>query len=126
MPTSSRSSRSAGRYDGPASTSARREETAMSSTYKSRVPKLCGADVELGNSVLGLTGADGTGRIASRLLLAEIDGLAASGGDGRALPAEEPSDPRDWARRFLPANGSCCYIDMDHIEVTTPEVLGAH
>jgi hypothetical protein len=98
----------------------------MSSTSCSRVPKLCGADVELGNSVLGLASNDGTGRIASRLLLAEIDGLPAGGGEAGELPAGEPLDPQDWARKYLPANGSCCYIDMDHLEVTTPEVLGAH
>lgn len=47
------------------------------------VPKLLGADVELANSVLGLRDPQGTGRIASRLLLGRIAGVpqyASSGG----------------------------------------------
>lgn len=40
-----------------------------------RLPKLCGADIELGNFVLGLQSQRGTGYEASRLLLGEIDGL---------------------------------------------------
>jgi len=54
----------------------------MSSTFRrldreadGRVPKVLGADVELANSVLGLHTADGTGRIASRLLLERIHGV---------------------------------------------------
>ena len=35
---------------------------------------LCGADIELGNFILGLVRADGTGREASRALLREIRG----------------------------------------------------
>src|SRR5580765_915076 len=38
-------------------------------------PKLCGADIELGNFVLGVETNRGTGFEASRLLLREIDGL---------------------------------------------------
>src|SRR6185312_4896745 len=38
-------------------------------------PKLCGADIELGNFVLGVQSNRGTGFEASRLLLREIDGL---------------------------------------------------
>lgn len=40
-----------------------------------RVPKLCGADVELGNFILGLDLPGGTAFEASRALLAQIDGL---------------------------------------------------
>lgn len=40
-----------------------------------RLPKLCGADIELGNFILGLDAKRGTGYEASRLLLREIDGL---------------------------------------------------
>jgi proteasome accessory factor A len=39
------------------------------------LPKLCGADIELGNFIVGLDQARGTGYQASRALLAEISGL---------------------------------------------------
>lgn len=42
---------------------------------ETRLPKLCGADIELGNFVLGLQSQRGTGYEASRILLGEIDGL---------------------------------------------------
>jgi len=41
-----------------------------------------------------------------------------AGDDGRY-------EHRDWGRKFLPTNGGCCYIDLDHLEVCTPEVLSA-
>lgn len=40
-----------------------------------RLPKLCGADVELGNFMLGVDRYSGTGYEASRALLREIEGL---------------------------------------------------
>ncbi len=39
------------------------------------LPKLCGADIELGNFIAGTDKAGGTGYEASRALLAEIEGL---------------------------------------------------
>ena len=56
----------------------RRRKNAGASSRKfdaQRLPKLCGADIELGNFVLGLRSNRGTGFEASRLLLREIDGL---------------------------------------------------
>jgi proteasome accessory factor A len=34
-------------------------------------------------------------------------------------------DPQDWRRTFLPGNGGCAYIDLDHLELCLPEVLSA-
>lgn len=109
-----------------------------------RFPKLCGADIELGNFVLGTSYSD-TGALASRALLAEIDGLPRAHGGGRAVSGGSWSsyscargqgedrasamptawDPQDWGRKFLPSNGGCVYIDLDHLELCLPEVLSA-
>ena len=43
-----------------------------------RLPKLCGADIELGNFILGLDWQSGTCHEASRALLAEIKGVSHS------------------------------------------------
>ncbi|MBD3163168.1 MAG: hypothetical protein GF328_13785 [Candidatus Latescibacteria bacterium] len=32
---------------------------------------------------------------------------------------------RDWGRRYLPGNGGCAYIDLNHLELCIPEVLSA-
>jgi len=103
------------------------------------LPKLNGADIELGNFVLGLPGFD-TGSFAARLLLAEIEGLPRSGecyhstcsthsrdscrGEGEEHQASGASTSRDWGRRFLP-NGACAYIDLGHLELCIPEVTSA-
>lgn len=118
-------------------------------------PKLCGADIELGNFVLGVETNRGTGFEASRLLLREIDGLprantyrgeacncagctkerealesagsgkgkrgAAGGNGGRQITI----NPQDWGRKYLPSNGGCAYIDLDHLELCIPEVISA-
>lgn len=89
-----------------------------------RLPKLCGADIELGNFVLGLDRPGGTAREASRALLREID-APYDGGDGR-LVAPKGYDPQDWGRRYLDTNGGCFYVDLDHLECCLPEVLSAH
>jgi hypothetical protein len=113
------------------------------------IPKLCGADMELGNSILGLEVAKGSGALASQLLLREIDGLplppkhqsagtvlceALSHGQGStqfstatASPNQSGSgyNPQDRDRKFLQANGGCAYIDLDHLELCLPEVLSA-
>jgi Pup amidohydrolase len=83
-----------------------------------RLPKLLGADVELGNFMLGDHGHD-TAREASRRLLREIDAPYADA-NGWCLPA----DPQDWGRKFLP-NGACAYVDLDHLEICVPEVVSA-
>jgi proteasome accessory factor A len=133
------------------------------------LPKMCGADTELGNFVLGAEGPAGSGEEASRALLREIDGFpktrlseAAAPGwrstvlypGGYGMPARERSgwstswydwrsygpahetsgyiaeaarsvyDRQDWGRKFL-RNGGCAYIDLDHLELATPETLSA-
>lgn len=117
------------------------------------LPKLCGADFELGNLILGLDLPKGTGALASHLLLREFDGLplsrksqsvcycAACTARRRALEdgyttAESLGDEcsmaksgsaynaQDWGRKFL-NNGGCAYIDLDHLELCIPEVLSA-
>ena len=121
-----------------------------------RVPKLCGADIELGNFVLGVAQPSGTGAFASRALLAEIEGLPKET-QGRGLQCDcsmcrarrdsqaddnvvEESreeqkvdrdesmsgfNAQDWGRKFLPANGGCAYIDLNHLELCLPEVISA-
>jgi proteasome accessory factor A len=109
-----------------------------------QVPKIIGADIELGNFLLGPRASDPTGPLASRLLLAEFDGvpshgtaggwLSKPGGDRIASPraAVHPSrriapgvHARDWGRKFLPTNGGCVYIDSDHLEMALPECRDA-
>ncbi len=97
-----------------------------------RTPKVLGADVELGNFVLGVDTASGTGAAASRCLLQEISGVAS--GFASVVPTSvygPPSvtasmiDPQDRGRRYLPSNGGCAYIDLDHLELALPETLSA-
>jgi proteasome accessory factor A len=35
------------------------------------------------------------------------------------------ANPQDWGRKFLPANGGCVYVDLDHLELCLPEVISA-
>lgn len=106
-------------------------------TSRERAPKLCGADIELGNFVLGTEGGGRSGREASHALLAEIDGLAV--GSAWRPPAECAGrigidlgttiagyNPQDWGRKFLASNGGCAYIDLDHLELCLPEVRSAY
>ena len=118
------------------------------------MPKLCGADVELGNFILGGQKQGDTGFEASRALLRHIDGLPLrAGSNGRqsgfsnqnqygcaeypvcgfpswySIPAGgticAPYNPQDWGRKFLPGNGGCAYIDLDHLEICLPEIISA-
>jgi proteasome accessory factor A len=87
------------------------------------VPKLCGADVELGNFVLGLERFAGTGYEASRALLREIEAPYA---ERVAYQGGYAYNPQDWGRKHLASNGGCAYIDLDHLELCQPEVLCAY
>jgi len=112
-----------------------------------RLPKLNGADIELGNFLLGLPAVD-TCATACRLLLAEIDGVPGSRSVYAPLPYSTTSGthrrgscgyddefdppysgdwyaPREYGRRFLPSNGGSAYEDMGHCELCLPEVLSA-
>ena len=139
-----------------------------SESTPARLPKLCGGDIELSNSVLGTASGQSTGWEASRALLREIDGLPrrlstwSSGGgsygnasrDGSSTyrspgygsasyggnayggstyggSAARPNsygygayDAQDWGRKWL-LNGSCAYIDLDHLEICLPECSSA-
>lgn len=118
-------------------------------SWPPRLPKMTGADVELGNFILGGDPATDSCREAARLLLQEIDGLplvpryhaatSVSGECRAAWPAtwtvhgaaggtadrEVTYDPQDWGRKFLPGNGGSSYIDLDHLEICLPEVRSA-
>ncbi|MGD0388431.1 MAG: proteasome accessory factor PafA2 family protein [Tepidisphaeraceae bacterium] len=121
-------------------------------------PKLCGADVELGNLIVGDSSdrAANTAGDAARALLDEIAGFSrASDGSYYAPSYADSAWPpqaggfycdsitqdrdggrvgresgyqqyaQDRGRKFLPANGSSVYIDLDHLEICLPEVISA-
>jgi proteasome accessory factor A len=90
----------------------------------SLLPKLCGADIELGNFVLGLERPNGTGELASRALLREIHARYAQ--SDSLEPFHRSYNPQDWGRKFLSSNGGCAYIDLDHLELCIPEVISAY
>jgi len=89
-------------------------------------PKVCGVDSELGNVLVGAalrTAGVGTGREASRALLRKVQGVARCG----LQPVSGSGyNPQDWGRKYLPSNGGCIYIDLDHLELCIPEVLSAY
>jgi len=119
------------------------------------VPKLCGGDIELANFATGVELPGGTGCAAALALLRKIQGVAGkprltyASSESRefredsASPSDESGygasstgysssyagyggiNPQDWMRTFLPANGGCAYIDLDHLEICLPEVLSA-
>ena len=111
------------------------------------LPKLCGADIELGNFIAGIEQIGGTGFDASHALLAEIKGLPVRPGNyfdsywstASAIPKVEEDahtescglkgnsiyNPQDVSRRFLAGNGGSAYIDLNHAELCLPEVLSA-
>jgi proteasome accessory factor A len=111
------------------------------------LPKLCGADIELGNFILGVKRRVSTGFEASRALLGAIDGLPRvelarlepcqcvvcrqARENGKAVAALDGVrtigfNPQDWGRKYLPSNGGCAYIDLDHLELCLPEVISAY
>src|ERR1019366_4346144 len=108
----------------------------MSSLSIPRLPKLCGADIELGNFVLGLPGLD-TSSLASRARGVSPSpytgnwssySCTRSAGEERGDRDTRASDswnPQDWGRKYLPTNGGCIYIDLDHLELCLPETLSA-
>ncbi len=110
-------------------------------------PKLCGADIELGNFIRGVEQPGGTGFEASHALLAEIQGyptisqthlrrpssfvhldsgsfVAGKNQHGSLLGASL-YNPQDISRQYLATNGGCAYIDLNHLELCTPEVVSA-
>ncbi len=118
-------------------------------TTSPRRPIVIGSDTELGNFLLGVESRNGTGQTASRALLREIKGFASSAsGTGQCncascvarRRADEESGmlstsggsssssygSQDWGRKYLATNGGCVYIDLDHLELCTPEVTSAY
>lgn len=105
------------------------------------VAKLTGGDVELGNFLVGPhTRSRQTDYVASRLLLAMVAGsplhrrVSESGWldwlNEQTSSAVISSDYagrncQDYGRRYLATNGGCIYIDLNHLELATPEVLSA-
>lgn len=82
------------------------------------LPKILGADVELGNFIVGRkSGELGSGSEAAKALLQEIPGISS-----RRLS----DHPQDWGRRYLPDNGGCSYIDLGHLEICLPETRSAY
>ena len=116
------------------------------------LPKLCGGDIELGNFLTGVESLEGTGNRAAVALLRKIQGVSGrsrvtgagcdcpecrgrTGLAGSTLSSGTYTsgyysgyggyNPQDWMRTFLPGNGGCIYIDLDHLELCLPEVLSA-
>lgn len=95
------------------------------------LPKLCGGDVELCNFFTSADSRDATGSRAALALLNKIEGIRAgvrSSGSGYwngQYDRDDRFDPQDWMRTFLPGNGGCAYIDLNHLEICLPEVLSA-
>jgi hypothetical protein len=110
-----------------------------------RLPRINGADVELGNFILGRDTASSTAYEASRAVLRRIEGVRAARFAGPFAPTTSiydryrnpalhdggvPDQPvgsasQDYGRRFLPSNGGCAYIDLNHLELCIPEVVSA-
>ena len=85
--------------------------------HRPGVPKVIGADVELSNFILGISEPAGTGATASRWLLAAVPGIS-SGSIATTYAI-------DWGRKYLPEDGSCVYVDSDHLEVALSETFSA-
>ncbi|MGA2443024.1 MAG: proteasome accessory factor PafA2 family protein [Tepidisphaeraceae bacterium] len=107
------------------------------------VPKVTGADIELGNMIVGgaTDRAAGAAGDAARALLDEIPGFSRASARSCFTPSYADSAwppqaggylgqesgyqeyAQDRGRKFLPANGGCAYIDLDHLEICLPEVM---
>lgn len=95
------------------------------------LPKICAADVEVGNFITGIDACGSTCELAARAVLSEIAGVARDAlSDGASGSPPEPSgtslDSRDWGRTWLLTNGGCCYIDLSHLELCLPECRSAY
>ena len=77
------------------------------------VPKVLGADFELGNFLIKPGEPDGLPEKAARLLLDEIEGFPERRGWG--------GSSIEYGRRFLAGSAGSAYIDSDHLEINTPE-----
>ena len=107
------------------------------------LPLLIGADIELGNFIAHVDRIGGSGYEASRALLAEVKGQPGDALDSHSYwdsPGNAANgaasgkyastnhwvyNVQDVGRRYLPSTGGCIYVDLDHFEICTPEVLSA-
>jgi len=83
---------------------------ARGDTGPEAVPKLIGADIELGNCVVGVNRPNGTGYLAARMLLREILGVANPedydpGDDGEAPEVQTDDDAYDAQESYGSAGG---------------------
>jgi Pup amidohydrolase len=53
-----------------------------------------------------------------------MPGIPASAGGGHSSRGQ--GSAQDRGRRFLPGNGGCAYIDLDHLELAAPETWSAY
>jgi proteasome accessory factor A len=91
-------------------------------------PQIGGGDIELGNFI---TGVDSThsGLAAARLVLGHVEGVGNQ--SASPYPAESSEadsskfNPQDWMRKWSTVNGSCTYIDLQHVEIALPEITSA-
>ncbi|MFH1681965.1 MAG: proteasome accessory factor PafA2 family protein [Candidatus Eisenbacteria bacterium] len=58
---------------------------------------------------------------------AVVDGAvwSTAGSSFQTVAVAQTTDPQDVGRKFLASNGGCVYIDLNHLELCLPEVLGA-
>jgi proteasome accessory factor A len=123
--------------------SPQRQERNPARSASERLPVVCGSDFELANFFLGADLPRGTGAPAARALLSRFDGLplrpdlwregqdlktvcASESQEGQGNANPSTANALEWGRKFLPANGGCAYIDMNHLELCTPEVISAY
>jgi proteasome accessory factor A len=103
---------------------------------KSRWPRIGGADIELANFMTGVDLAQ-SNMAAAKAIIAEFEGISSPAvknfstvsslsydSDGRESD-QTAFNPQDWSRKWSSANGSCCYIDMSHVELALPEIASA-
>lgn len=81
------------------------------------IPKILGADIELGNSLTGHGNWEAARRVLAQSLAIPAFRGAAPRGAGYANSTES-------GRHFL-ANGGCLYIDLSHLEMCVGETLSA-
>lgn len=99
-------------------------------------PQTGGADIELANFMTGIDPAL-SNMSAAKAILAQFDGVStnddkyasaapAPSYDSDGVESERPAhNPQDWCRKWSSVNGSCCYIDMSHVELALPEIASA-
>ncbi|MGE0553216.1 MAG: proteasome accessory factor PafA2 family protein [Gemmatimonadales bacterium] len=95
--------------------------------HRHRIRKICGADIELGNFIVG-SEQGGRGADAASALLAALHDQAGAVSDWRSAATDADGGPRnrrDWRRSHFPTNGACAYIDLEHLELCLPELGSA-